>query len=237
MKSIGVMQLLQKKFHFLPLDEEFKGLIGNLPESFNAVIFGNSGQGKTDLCIRLAKALSKIDKVGWWGYEQGHDADIQMAAVRNNLNEVAGQFIPIDPMEKLRTPTGRETMTDVLFEDLDRSLGKRNSPRFIFIDSIDYTGFTFDHYKYLKEKYKKKKGIIWISHAKGKEPKLQVAKSIAYDGQFTIYVKEFVAYVIKSRIGGRYPFIIWPDEVARRLENNPKNYSKDVVDALNALSL
>lgn len=237
MKAIGVTQLLQKKFGFLDISDDWKGLMGNLPEAFNGVIFGQSGQGKSELCIRLAKHLTQFGKVAWMGYEQGHDADLQMAAERNNLKDVNKLFVPVDPMDRLRSPVGKETMADVLFEDLYNYLEKRGSPKFVFVDSIDYTGFTFEHYKTLKDKFKKRKGIIWISHAKGREPKLQVSKDIVYDGQFGIYVKGYVAYVNKSRLGGKEPYIIYPEEVKRRIDVDPRQYPKDVIEIVEKIQL
>jgi hypothetical protein len=223
MKSIGLKQLKQMKHSFLDLPEEWTPLIGRLPETFNGVLFGKSGQGKSELGMRF-------DRVAWMGYEQGHDADLQIAINRNNMyEECDGLFIPIDPLQKLPPKKHEnETRAELLLRDLDTYMGKRNSPRYLFIDSLDYTGFTFDMYKYLKEKYKKKKGVIYMAHAKGKQPKLQVTKDIIYDGQFGIYVHNLVAEVEKSRIGGRFPYMIWPEEVKRRAENNPKLYSKEI---------
>ncbi|MFN4249287.1 MAG: hypothetical protein ACK4EY_16285 [Flavipsychrobacter sp.] len=225
------------KHKYLDIGEDFAGIMGELPSCFNGVIFGKPGQGKTEFCIRLAKRLTKYGRVAWMGYETGHSADMQKVAKRNKLDEVSGLFIPIDPLEKIRSPKVGETLSDVLFEDLVSYLKKRNSPQFVFIDSYDYTRFTFEQYDKLKQLFKKKKGIIWICHAKGNAPKLQTAKDIEHDGQFGINVKGYVAYVDKSRLGGRFPYIVWPEEVKRRLDIDPKAYSKDVVHELNAMSL
>lgn len=225
------------KHKYLDIDEEFIGIMGELPACFNGVVFGQSGNGKTEFCIRLAKQFTKFGTVAWLSYESGHSADMQKAAKRNGLIDYSGKFIPIDPLEKIRSPKIGETLIDVLFEDLVNTLKKRNSPQFVFIDSLDYTRFTFEQYDILKQLFKKKKGIVWISHAKGNAPKLQVAKDIGYDGQFIIKVKKYVATVEKSRTGGRFPFIVWPEEVKRKLEIDPKAYDKEIVDILNAMSL
>lgn len=222
MKPLGVTQFKKKKFKFHNISEEWQGLMGKLPEAFIGVIYGDSGQGKTELCIRLAKELSTIDRVAWLDYEQGHGADLQMALNRNNMQEVNKKFIPIDPMEKLPAPATGETRTDVLFKDVMAYLGKRGSPRFVFFNSLDYTGFTTEHYYQLKETYGKRKGIIFISHAKGNKPKLQVAKDIMYDGQFGIRVKTFIARPEKSRLGGTEDYIIWQEMAEAR---NPKYFN------------
>jgi len=203
--------------------------------TFMGVVYAPSGSGKTELCVRIAKGLTKYGKVAWLSYEQGHDADLQRAMIRNEMHDYAGTFIPFDPMEKLPKAREGESMPDLLFRDFVDFLKKKNSPKYVFIDSIDYTGWNTDHYKELKKLFKGKKGIIFIGHVKGRSPKLQITKDIEYDGQFGIYVREYVAYVVKSRLGGKKPFVIWPEEVQERIERNPKSYPVEVHELLNRL--
>lgn len=226
MKSLGVDQFKKKKFNYISIGEEWEGLMGKLPIAFIGVIYGFSGQGKSELCIRLAKHLCKDYKVAWFDYEQGHGPDLQMAIIRNNMEDVSGNFIPVDPLKKLPDAAPGQTRADVLFEDLVGYLRKRGSARIVFINSIDYTEFTTTHYKRLKEEFGHKKGIIFISHAKGNYPKLQVAKDIMFDGQFGIRVKTFIARPEKSRLGGTEDYIIW-EEMA--MQRNPKYFNTDGV--------
>jgi len=217
MKVLGTDQFSKKKFKLLEFEhKEFKGILGDIPKNFIMVIFGDSGNGKTEFCIQLAKFLTSFGKVAWLSYEQGHGYDLQKATTRNNMNEVSGKFYIIDPSENL--PAGV-----TFFQDLDKYLNRRNSPDFIFIDSIDYTQFTWEDYVYLKNKYGKRKTFIFISHADGNKPKKSISKNIHYDGHIGIYVHKFIAYPSKNRFGGIEDYVIY-DKRAREL--NPIYFQK-----------
>lgn len=232
---MGINQFVKKKFQYINIADELTGLMGKMPLTFMGAIYAPSGSGKTELCIRLAKELIRYGRVAWMSYEQGHDEDLQRAMIRNGMDEYHKVFTPYDPMQKLPKLLPGESMPDLLYRDFIDNMSKKNAPKYIFVDSIDYTGWNTEHYKGIKAKFKGKKGIIFIGHVKGKSPKLQVTKDIEYDGQFGIYVREFVAYPVKSRLGGRHPFVIWEEEVRRRIELNPKSYPAEVHELLNGL--
>lgn len=211
MKVLGTVQFQQKKFKLLPITGKFKATLGDIPQAFMMIIYGNSGNGKTEFCIQLAKDLTKHGNVAWLSYEQGHGFDLQTAINRNKMEEVSGKFFIIDPVaNKPRNMT--------FLEDLDGYLSKRNSPEFIFIDSVDYTRFTFEEYEFLKTKYGHKKTFIWISHANGNKPQKRVGVQIEYDGGIGIYINKFIAEVKKNRFGGFTDYIIYED---RARELNP----------------
>nr|WP_157535912.1 hypothetical protein [Mucilaginibacter sp. L294] len=193
------------------LTGEFAPHLGDVPFAFQMIVAGNSGNGKTEYCIRLAKALAKYGKVAWLSYEQGHGYDLQKACNRNRMDEVSGRFYIIDPNES-RKPNKS------YLEELDEYLKARNSPDFIFIDSLDYTKFSFDDYDFLKKKYGKRKALIFISHANGKRPKSAVGDRIWYDGGIGIYVEKFIAFPFKNRFGGQADFMVYE---ARARELNP----------------
>lgn len=216
MKVLGTYQFQQKKFKLLGLKGEFKPHLGDVPRAFVGIVFGNSGNGKTEYCIRLAKSFAAHGKVAWISYEQGHGYDLQKAVNRNRMDEVNGQFYIIDPNE------GRDH-SKTYAEELDEYLGKRNSPDFIFIDSVDYMRLSFEEYAYLKNKYGKRKTFIFISHAKGKLPKSSIGERILYDGGVGIFISKFIAYVDKNRFGGFEELIIY---MQRAMELNPAYFAK-----------
>jgi len=217
MKSLGVFQFQQKTFKKLPINPKFRAILGSIPKDFICIIYGESGNGKTEFCIQMAKHLTEFGVVGWLSYEQGHGYDLQRAVNRNEMqNCPKGSFIIIDPVADV--PKGV-----TLFEDVMNYLGKRSSPDFIFFDSWDYTNFTFDQYKELKLLAKiKNKALIFISHANGKKPKKTTGEQIEYDGGIGILVKKFIAYPMKSRFGGEGDYIIY-EERAKLL--NPKYFT------------
>lgn len=216
MKSLGVQQFLEKKFKLLEItDPQWQGILGHLPQGFVGSIHGKSGQGKTEFCVRLAKLLCRFGKAAWLSYEQGHGYDLQRAIIRNRIADVAGAFIPLDPNQKRKPGLS-------MYEELDQYLSRRGSPQYVFIDSLDYLELDFEQYKHLKLKHAKK-GIIFINHEKGNEPKTAIGQRIAYDGTFTIQVKNYIASPVKSRVGGIAEYIIW-EERAREL--NPLYFAQ-----------
>lgn len=210
MQALGIDQFHKKKFKWLGFEGMWLAFMGNLAANYVGIVYGNSGQGKTEFCIRLAKYLCKFGKVAWVSYEQGHDEDFQLATMRNKMEEQKGLFIPINPLSK-------RTKGKSLFQELDEYLAKRSTPQFIFIDSIDYLRLTLDEYFYLKEKYGGKKGIVFLSHEKNGLPESKVAQKVMYDGKFAIRVYKRIARSVKNRMGGWGNFCVWFKE-ARRLD-------------------
>jgi hypothetical protein len=217
MKVLGTYQFQQKKFKLMGLKGEFAPHLGDVPFAFQMIVIGNSGNGKTEYCIRLAKTLAKHGKVAWLSYEQGHGYDLQQAVNRNKMHDVSGQFYIIDPNES-------RTDGKSYLEELDEYLKARNSPDFIFIDSVDYTKFNFDDYTYLKNKYGKRKTFIFISHANGKKPKSAIGERILYDGGIGVYIDRFIGFVNKNRFGGEADFMVY-EQRAREL--NPAYFLKN----------
>lgn len=209
MKVLGVVQFKQKRYKLLGIEAPWVQTLGNLPACFMGIIYGKPGNGKTEFCMQLGAYLTNFGKVAWLSYEQGHGFDLQLAFNRNIDERHTGKFLVIDPEEDI--PPGMS-----LYEDLDNFLSKRNSPDFVFVDSLDYTGFSWAEYKALKKKHGKKKAIIFISHAKGKGPKTNIGEQVEHDGAFGIFVSKFIAFVNKNRFGGTDDFIVY-EKRARQL--------------------
>jgi len=218
MKVLGVKQFHQKKFKLLNLKKsKFKNILGNVPKYFTTVVYGFSGNGKTEFTIMLAKELSKHGKVLWLSYEQRHGYDLQMATKRNQMHDSSGSFLVSDPLADLQEDT-------TLLEDLDHYLSRRGSADYVVIDSLDYTGFTLNDYKYLKNKYFGKKGFTFLAHS-SKNGRLNkaISRDIVFDGGMGILVKDFIAYPEKNRYGGMDPFIVFENEARKR---NPAFFAK-----------
>jgi len=230
MHGIGVDQLLKKKFKYLKLGAEFNGIMGDYPAGIQGLVYGESSQGKSSFCMQLAKSFCMNDyKVGWWSYEQGHSATMQRALSLNNMQEVSGLFIPINPFAKMSEEVPGEAEGDHYCRDLCTAIEKRNSPQIGFIDSGDYTEFTKANYKKAKRVCERKnRNLIWIAHGEGKVIENTVMRKIGFDGEFTIFVKDYVAYPVKSRLGGSEPYIIYPEKVKEINELNPKAYNAKV---------
>lgn len=204
MKALGIKQFQQKSFKLMDLKgSPFEAILAKVPMHFVCIIYGFSGNGKTEFCLQLAKELTKHGKVAWMSYEQRHGFDLQQATLRNGMQEVSGRFIPIDPIANLADNVS-------YLEDLDKYLSKRNSPDYIFFDSLDYTEWTLKDYVYLKEKYEGKKSFIFIAHTdESGKLELSVSRKVRRDGGIGIYVKDYIAHPKKNRFGNGEPYVIW----------------------------
>ena len=222
MKTLGTEQLLAMKFERLPLSERFFKTLGRLPQCFMIIVYGDSGEGKTEFCVQLAKELTKFGKVKWMGYETAHDADIQDAAGRNDFKGLPISWV--DPWEikerkkkpVLDFPRCKDENINRLFEDFVCEILGKKSARYWFIDSIDGSKFTEEMIMWLRPKIRKTKGLICIAHAKGRAPKKEVSKAVEFYGHIGIYVKSYIAYVEKNRFGGFEPYVVY-EKKAREL--------------------
>lgn len=220
MKVLGIKQFHQKKFDFLDLSKsKLKDVLGDVPKFFIGVVYGFSGNGKTEFCIQLAKELSFHGKVAWLSYEQRHGSDLQAATIRNKMEERSGEFLVIDPLGGVKPGVS-------LLEDLDKYLNPRSSPKYIFIDSLDYTAFTWEDYVFLKNKYGEKKGIIFIAHSKKNGTVMKrITEQVIFDGGLSVFVSDFIATPIKNRFGGFEPYVVYEKEARKR---NPLFFDKRV---------
>lgn len=199
-KALSVDNVLNKKFNPMVFDNEWKESFGCPDVAFSMIIWGGSSEGKTSLSIQFAKYLTKFGKVAYDSLEEGVSHTIQMAFEEHDMKSCGGKFILLD----------REPI-NVLIERMEA----HKSPRFYFIDSVQYTGITISEYKELKEKAKRlKKGLVFISHARGKEPKGALAEFIRYDVDLKIPVKGYRAFPEGRLNGGGQMFDIWPEKSA-----------------------
>ncbi|MEO0626655.1 MAG: hypothetical protein AAFY91_06680 [Bacteroidota bacterium] len=200
-RAIGVNDLLKRKFDLYDFDGKWRASFGSPEKNFRALVYGDSGNGKTEFVVQLAKYLARFGKVYFDSFEQGISQSLKDAFIRNDMHEVAGNLVIGDKDS---------------FEDLYYRMGARNSPKFCIIDSLDYMDLTADQYRQLVERYPHKSFII-ISWSAGRKPKTQAAKDILYMVDIKIRVYEYKAFVA-SRFGGCEPYVIWPEYWERKAQ-------------------
>jgi hypothetical protein len=200
-RAYSVSNVLSKKFHELDFSGEWEETLGKPDKAFSAIIWGGSGEGKTEVAIKLAKYLTTFGKVAYDSLEQGLSSTIRDALLRNHMDTCGNSFILLD-----REP----------FDELIIRMSKPKSPDFLFIDSVQYTRINKAQYYQLKElMLKKGKGIIWISQAKGKEPKGALADDIRYDVDLKLSVEGFKLFPDGRLNGGGEPFVIWAQKASK----------------------
>lgn len=157
------------------------------------IIWGNSVNGKTRFAMQLAKYIASFKRVAFDSLEEGKCDSTKKVIREVGMAEVARNFLLLDkePIAELRN-----------------RLARKQSPDVVFIDSLQYTGMSYADYKKFRDEFRNKL-FIFVSHADGREPKGNVAKSVRYDAFVKVYVEGYKAFP-KSRYGGGKELIIWP---------------------------
>lgn len=202
-KTIGLLQLSQKVYDIVQLSDRFKNFIGEIESSFDAIIYGDSGNGKSSFTVELMTELvEKIDCVcEYVAYEEGQGKTMQDLMIHRN--------------DLLKRLGNKVRLTDHLtYDELHKRMGRKQSPKIWIMDSIQLAMFTDAQVVKLKRDYvnsRKKKIIIYISWSDGLKPKGSVAKAIEYNCNIKMRVQNFVVFP-KSRYGGNKPYIIWEEK-------------------------
>jgi hypothetical protein len=135
------------------------------------------------------------------------------------MEEHSGDILWVDPIAN--KPDDKS-----LLEDLDNYLKKRNSPNFIFIDSLDYTRWSFKDVVWLVEKYEGKKGFVFIMQSsKNGSIRKQMCLDTYFHGDVGILVRDFIATPDKNRYSRFTPLVVF-EEMAR--QRNPLFFEKQL---------
>lgn len=191
-RALTVKDIRAYKAHTLTFDGEWLSCIGSPELTGSWIIWGNSSNGKTRFALQLAKYLSQYVRVAYNSLEEGLSVSLQSAILDIGFDDVERNVMFLD----------KESL-----DDLKIRLAKRRSPQVIIIDSLQYTGLKYKEYIDLKDTFRNKL-FIFISHADGKEPKGEVARSVKYDAFVKILVEGFKAFP-QSRFGGGSTYLIW----------------------------
>jgi hypothetical protein len=184
-KTIGLAALLNKRYAYLDgLPEWVERAFGRLVKNFVLIVWARSGSGKSTLVYKLTAELMKYGNVLYLSLEEGVEATAQIKAIKHlNKEEHGGKIL-----------FANHEMT---YDQTVKLLGKRKSPQFVVIDSVQYWDINYAKYKELKALFPQK-GFVFISHSRGKNCDGHTAEKIRYDSGIKVYMEGFVAF-IKSR--------------------------------------
>lgn len=196
-KVIGLKALLAKKYDLLKdLPEWVMRSFGQLVSNFIMIVWAQSGSGKSNFIYQLLAVLMNYGNVLYVSLEEGTEMSAQLLALRHLNEEMhSGKILFGDP--------------EMNYEELVAYLKRKKSPQFVVIDSVQYLNINYAGYKDLKEMFPRK-GFIFISHAKGKNPDGKTADKIRYDAGIKVRVEGFVAFPI-CRYGGNNPYVIYEE--------------------------
>lgn len=185
-------KIVYQVFHFVGIWLE---LFGEPEKGASWFIWGNSGNGKSTACAKLAYMFTAFGKVLYLALEEKKGKSIRTKLIEAGLNDRTRNFglLPFST-----------------YQQLIQRLHRRNSEDIIFIDSLQYWGISYKQYITLIETFPTKT-FVFVSHAKGKDPKGGVAESIHYDAAVKIWV-EGGKIMVKHRFeGGGGEMVVIPE--------------------------
>ena len=200
-RAASLDQVLRTRFKVLPFEGEWKDAIGCPELTGSWFVWGNSGNGKTRFALQLCKYLCQFGRVAYDSLEEGVSVSLVKAIKETHMMEVRRKFVVLD-----KEP----------IDQLTERLEKPKSPDIVCVDSLQYTGMSYEQYKALKERFPKKL-FIWISHAEGMLPEGRVAKKVRFDSNVKVFVQAYRAEPV-SRYGGGKPYIIWEEGYRKNFE-------------------
>lgn len=198
--TLNVVQIAQKRYTLVEgLSQRMLDAIGNIEDTFTMIIYGDSGNGKTNMTVDLLIELKDVGPMLYISYEEGHGKTIQDLVIRHNL---------VERLPNLKFSRGESA------ESLIKILKKKKSAKVIVIDSWQFSNLTIDDYNAIKKEFVfgktpgKRKIIIIISHVNGRKPDGKAAIDIKRDANVKIHVEGFIGSVI-SRFGSKKNYLIW----------------------------
>ncbi len=192
-KTIGINQFLARNFDTFDFEGDWLAHLGKPEKNFRAIVYGDSGNGKTDYVIKKCKYLATLGARSYYNsFEEGISCTLQEAVRRNNLQEVSGMI---------------HFANKESFDEMCARISKPRSAHHLVIDSRDYMNMTTAQYKKLDSMFKRK-AITIICWMSGKKPKGQYARDIEYMCDIKTMVRNFKAHT-RCRFGGNQPYTIW----------------------------
>lgn len=194
-KAYSIADIEKRKFDTLDLQGEWKRHLGEMERSGAVLIMGDSGDGKTTYALQMAKAFCSLEKVHYNSAEEGIRRSFQRSLKLNNMKTVESKF----------------TFSKENYNDLFQRLSKKRQAKIVVIDSAQYffRGKKVADYFNLIETFSDTL-FIFLSHITKGMPKGAVANEIYWDCQNRVFVKDFKAFIDKSRCGAdeMTPYII-----------------------------
>lgn len=186
-KAYSVADIEKRSFKIVQLKGEWQRHLGEMERSGSVLILGDSGHGKTTYALKKSKAICNSEKVLYNTAEEGIRASWQRSVELNNMKSVKGKFRYVKDS----------------YEELFERLKMKRQPKVVIIDSVQYffRGKKVKDYFKLIETYNDTL-FIFLSHVTKGMPKGAIANEIYWDCQNRIIIKDFKAYIDKSRCGG-----------------------------------
>jgi len=195
-KALTVTNVLTRKRDLLPFEGAWLEAIGRPELTGSWLLWGDSGSGKTTFALQLAKYLTGFERVLYNSLEEGASESMKLALLRTGMQEAGKRFLLLD-----QEPV----------EEMCERLQQRRAPRVAVIDSLQYSGLSYERYKEMRAALRHVLLII-ISHAEGPNPVGKIAQRIRYDAFVKINIHGYRAYCMsRYRVGEGAPITVWAE--------------------------
>lgn len=197
-RSFSAQELINTNFKVMEFDGLFLDLFGK-PEIKNCwLVYGGPASGKTNFVLQVCKYLARFERVIYDTLEEGKCESFKQACINQGMSECGSRVLLLDSEP---------------IADLKKRLLRKRSPDIVVIDSVQYSRLTKIGVEQLLCAFPRKL-FIFVSHAKGKEPKGEVATELYYKASVKIFVEGYQAK-IESRYGGDKSkvYTIWQEGV------------------------
>lgn len=196
-KAKTVSQIQSQTVVRIPFEGDWYQSLGNPQNRGIWFVWGQSASGKSTYQMMLAKELAKHYKTAYnLLEEEDDDSDYIDRTELLNMHEVEKNFHTIS----------------YNYEELDKYLSSQRSAKVVIIDSLPYFLNDWQKYLDLKKKYAKKKILVFVGHAKGKDPRTDFQERVMYDAKMKIFVSGYLATCKGRTIGPNGgTFIIWEE--------------------------
>lgn len=201
MKGVSVARLKKMTFKKYEFEGKWRDSFGCPPIDAQWMIYGESGNGKTEFCVQLSEYYTNFGSVAYISLEQGVGGTIQEPFSRYDFSNK----YPC----KLYRRTNKKLSSYAEVKDFVL----RTNYRIIVIDSLDYMKAKPADYIELSEIAKsRKRTIINVAWGKGDKPMTSSSEAIEFMVDEKLHVKKYAIPEPKSRCGGNMPFVIWEEK-------------------------
>lgn len=171
---ISLSELKEKTFEVYNFENEYLELLGQPSKSFSAIIYGESGQGKSTWSIKFADYLTKFGKVLYNSSEEGISQSLKGKLLKYESDIMLGSCKNVRELQKIL---------------------KTQNFDFIFIDSLNDMEIKDNQFE---ELLSLKKSFIFIMQAT-KGGNFKGSTKFSHDTDIRIKVENYEAIIEKTR--------------------------------------
>lgn len=200
LRATSIHELTTTKWEVLPLEGEWRDLVGQ-PECNGCwIVYGGTGCGKTNFSLQLARTLMAYSKVIYDSMEEGASASL-VRSIRQA--GITGSRIQIGDRWEL--------------SELTEVLHRHKSANIIFIDTIQFMTITAWEFKDLLKLFPKKLFVV-VSHLKNNKHE-GVGDAVSKIASVKIQVgNNGTAYIRSSRYGSNKQEYIFYEKKRREVD-------------------